>query len=143
MGPSLRFIYRWCKENACRAGAGFAVQAGDDWGFNVRSSLKSALSSTPSFPGGSMCRHRCTKPGPIWKAAAVWGSIQGVLADRHSQLGNDDCTGVSVMHANRQFSTRCHLMRLPHLSKESFHLVGEGPCVSVQYSTAAAVVFRS
>lgn len=40
---------------------------------------------------------------------------------------NDDCIGVSVMHANWQFSTGCHLMRLPHLSKESWYPVGEGP----------------
>ena len=134
--PSLCFIYRLREEYACPTEAVFAVQTADDLGFNLRSSLKSVLSSTPSFPGGSIFRHQCTKPGPIWKAAAVWGTIQCVLADRQSQLGNDDCIRVSMLHANRQFSTGCHLMRLPHLSKESRYLVGEGPSFSFQYSTS-------
>lgn len=135
------------KENACLAEAIFTVQTGDDLGFNLRNSLKSALSSTASSPGGSISRRQRTKPGPIWKAVAIWGTIQGVLADRQSQLGNDDYVGVSMLHAN-------HLSQLTifnllsfneasQLSKESWYLVEEGPCFSFQYSTDVAVAFRS
>lgn len=62
--PSLCFIsrlHRQCEENACPAEAVSAVQNGDDLGFNLRSSLKPARSSSPSFPGGSTCRRQCTK----------------------------------------------------------------------------------
>lgn len=41
-GPSLRVIYRLCKEKACPAEAVLTVQTGDDWSFKLRSSLKSA-----------------------------------------------------------------------------------------------------
>lgn len=56
----------------------------DDLGFNLRSPLKSALSSTPSSPGDSISRRQLIKPGPILEGAAIWGSVQAVLADRQS-----------------------------------------------------------
>lgn len=62
------------------------VQTGDNLGFNLRSSLKPALSSTPTSPGESISRRQLIKPDPILEAAAGWGGIQGVLADSPSQL---------------------------------------------------------
>lgn len=126
----LCIIYWLCKEKVCLAQAVLTVQTGYDLGFNLRSSLKSALSSTPSpNPRKSISRRQLIIPGPILEAAAIWGSIQGVLTDRQSQLGSDDCRGVSMLHANllscQQFSTCWHLVRLRRsFSKESWHQVG-------------------
>lgn len=114
----------------CVPGGGSShLQTGDNLGFNLRSSLKPALSSTPTSPGDSISRRQLIKPGPILEAVAVWGGIQGVLTDRPSQLGSDDCRVVSVLHAQRlscwQFLICCHLVRLPHLlSKEGGYQVG-------------------
>lgn len=48
---SLHHLWAVSRESA--ADAVLTVQSGDALGFNLRSSLKSALSSTPTFPGGS------------------------------------------------------------------------------------------
>jgi hypothetical protein len=98
--PYLSITYRLRKETARLADALLTVQTGDVLGFTLRSALKLALSSTPTFPGGSIARRQLTKAGPILDAAAVWGTIQGVLAGRQSQLRINDCRGVSMLHTN-------------------------------------------
>lgn len=108
--------------SACLVEAVLTVQTGDNLGFNLRSSLKPALPSTPTSQetayqtSAYKTRSNFGGCGSLGEASKV--SLQ---TGRHS-LEVMAASGFSVARlclSCRQFSICCHLVRLPHsLSKK-------------------------